>query len=91
MSTALLTVLSVALAALVVVVLAVALVEVRRRLTTIANGLNTLGRALEGVESGHLQPLRPAVEAINAQFDTILAALPGIAGKAAIVAKRRPG
>ena len=28
--------------------------------------------------------------AINAQFDTILGALPGIASKAAIVAERRP-
>ena len=33
--------------------------------------------ALEGVESEHLQPLEPAVKAINAQFDVILSALPG--------------
>jgi ABC-type transporter Mla subunit MlaD len=56
--------LSVVLALIVVLVLAAALIEVRR---------------LEG-----------AVKAINAQFDVILAAMPGIAGKAAIVAERRP-
>ena len=46
--------------------------------------------ALQGVESEHLRPLGPAVKAINAQFDVILGALPGIARKAAIVAERRP-
>ena len=34
------------------------------------------------VEQEHLTPLEPAVQAINAQFDTILSALPGIAAKA---------
>ena len=38
----------------------------------------------------HLRPLEAAVKAINAQFDVILGALPGIARKAAIVAERRP-
>jgi hypothetical protein len=42
------------------------------------------------VEAEHLAPLKPAVEAINAQFDIIVGALPGIAAKAAIVAERRP-
>ena len=42
------------------------------------------------VESEHLRPLEPAVKAINAQFDVILSALPGIATKATIVAERRP-
>ena len=46
--------------------------------------------ALQGVESEHLRPLEGAVKAINAQFDVILGALPGIAGKAAMVAERRP-
>ena len=46
--------------------------------------------ALEGVEAEHLRPLEGAVKAINAQFDIILGALPGIARKAAIVAERRP-
>ncbi len=82
--------LSVVLAAGVVLVLAVALIEVRRGLSRISEGLATLGSALEGVESQHLRPLEGAVTAINAQFDIILGALPGIAQKAAIVAERRP-
>ena len=82
--------LSVILAVIVVAVLAVALILVRQGLTRISKGLNTLAGALEGVESEHLRPLEPAVKAINAQFDTIVAAFPGIAGKAAIVAERRP-
>ncbi|MEA2251555.1 MAG: hypothetical protein QOI62_2850 [Solirubrobacteraceae bacterium] len=82
--------LTVVLAACVVLVLAVALIEVRRGLTRISAGLATLATALQGVESEHLRPLEGAVKAINAQFDTILGALPGIASKAAIVAERRP-
>ena len=61
MSTSLLIVLSVAEAVLVIVVLALALIEIRRRLNRIADGLGTLGSALETVESEHLRPLRPAV------------------------------
>jgi uncharacterized protein YoxC len=82
--------LSVLLAAVVVAVLAVALIEVRRGLRNISRDLATLAGALETVESEHLRPLEPAVKAINAQFDTILSALPGIARKAAVVAERRP-
>ena len=82
--------LSVLLAAVVVAVLALALIEIRRRLTAIGDGLATLGSALEGVEAEHLRPLEGAVKAINAQFDVILGALPEIARKAAIVAERRP-
>jgi hypothetical protein len=82
--------LSVVLAIGVVIVLAVALIEVRRRLLRISEGLAALGSALEGVEAEHLRPLEGAVKAINAQFDIILGALPGIARKAAIVAERRP-
>jgi hypothetical protein len=81
---------SVALAIVVIAVLAAALFEVRRGLRRIATGLDTLAGALEGVEAEHLRPLEPAVKAINAQFDTILPALPGIAAKAAVVAERRP-
>jgi hypothetical protein len=88
--TDLLILLSVVLAAVVVAVVALALIEVRRGLTRISEGLATLGSALEDVESQHLRPLEPAVEAINAQFDVILGAFPGIARKAAIVAERRP-
>jgi putative effector of murein hydrolase len=85
-----LVVLSVVLAAVVVAVLATALIQVRRGLQSISEGLATLAGALDGVEQQHLRPLEPAVKAINAQFDTILSALPGIASKAAIVAERRP-
>jgi hypothetical protein len=89
-TTHLLALLSVLLAALVVLVLAAALVEVRRRLRRISEGLATLASALQGVEAEHLRPLDGAVRAINAQFDVILGALPGIARKAAVVAERRP-
>ena len=89
-TTHLLVLLSVILAVVVVAVLALALIEVRRGLTRISEGLAALGAALEGVEAEHLRPLEPAVKAINAQFEIILGALPGIARKAAIVAERRP-
>jgi hypothetical protein len=82
--------LTVVLGVVVVLVLAVALIIVRRRLLKISQGLATLASALEGVEAEHLRPLEGAVKAINAQFDIILGALPGIARKAAIVAERRP-
>ena len=90
MSTSTLVVLSVLLAVVVVAVLAAALIEVRRRLHATSQTLATLAGALEMVESEHLRTLEPSVKAINAQFDTILSALPGIASKAAIVAERRP-
>ena len=86
----LLILLSVVLAVVVVAVLAAALIRVRAGLARISEGLATLASALEMVESEHLRPLEPAVKAINAQFDTILGALPGIGRKAAIVAERRP-
>ena len=86
----LLLLLTVVLAVIVVAVLAVALIEVRRRLARISSGLATLATALQGVEAEHLRPLEGAVKAINAQFDVILSALPGIARKAAVVAERRP-
>ena len=83
-------VLSVLLAVVVITVLAVALIMIRRGLAAISEGLATLASALEGVEAEHLRPLEGAVRAINAQFDIILGALPGIGRKAAIVAERRP-
>jgi hypothetical protein len=82
--------LSVLLAVVVIAVLAFALIRVRQGLETISRDLASLASALDGVESEHLRPLEPAVKAINAQFDVILGALPGIARKAAIVAERRP-
>jgi hypothetical protein len=87
-STSLLIVLSVAEAAVLVVVLALALIEIRRRLESIANDLGELGAALGTVEEEHLRPLRPALEAINAQFDGIIGLMPSVAKKAAIVAER---
>jgi hypothetical protein len=83
-------VLSILLAVVVIAVLAGALLEVRRSLHASATGLATLADALETVESEHLRTLEPSVKAINAQFDTILSALPAIGAKAAIVAERRP-
>ena len=90
MSQTTLIILSVVLAVVVVVVLAAALIKVRLDLEATATDLDALSSALEGVEAEHLRPLEPAVKAINARFDTIVGAFPGIAGKAAIVAERRP-
>jgi hypothetical protein len=90
MSTGTLVLLSVLLALVVVAVLALALVEVYRRLHSVSQNLATLAGALETVESEHLRTLEPSVKAINAQFETITGALPGIAAKAAVVAERRP-
>jgi hypothetical protein len=90
MSTDTLTVLTVILAIVVVAVLAVALILIRRGLEEISRGLGTLDGALKGVEADHLRPLEGAVKAINAQFEIILGALPGIARKAGVVAERRP-
>jgi hypothetical protein len=89
-STHLLILLSVVLTVGVVLVLAVALIEVRTRLERIAAGLDRLESSLAGVESRHLRALDAAVRAINDQFSIILGSLPGIARKAAVVAERRP-
>jgi uncharacterized membrane protein len=83
-------ILSVVLAVVVIAVLAAALLKVRSDLEATSRDLATLGSALATVQSEHLRPLEPAVRAINAQFDVIVGALPGIASKAAIVAERRP-
>jgi cob(I)alamin adenosyltransferase len=90
MSTSTLVALSVILALIVIGVLALALIEVQRRLASISGNLATLAGALETVESEHLRTLEPSVRAINEQFDIILGALPGIGAKAALVAERRP-
>jgi hypothetical protein len=82
-------IISVVLAVVVVAVLAAALIKVRSDLEATSKDLATLASALATVESEHLRPLEPAVKAINAQFDVIVSALPGIASKAAIVAQRR--
>ncbi len=83
-------ILTVVLALVVIAVLAGALIKIRQDLETTSQNLATLAGALSMVEQEHLKPLEPAVQAINAQFDTILSALPGIATKARIVAERRP-
>ena len=90
MSQTTLIILSVVLAAVIVVVLAGALIKVRSDLEATSSDLATLASALQDVEAQHLRPLEPAVRAINAQFDVILSALPGIAAKAKVVAERRP-
>jgi uncharacterized membrane protein len=83
-------ILSVILALVVIAVLAGALIKIRRDLEATSQDLATLAGALATVEAEHLKPLEPAVKAINAQFETIVSALPGIAAKAKIVAERRP-
>ncbi|MBV8947251.1 MAG: hypothetical protein JOZ95_17625 [Solirubrobacterales bacterium] len=85
-----LVILTVVLALIVIAVLAAALIKIRQDLEETSQNLATLGAALTTVEQEHLKPLEPAVKAINAQFDTILSALPGIAAKARVVAERRP-
>ncbi len=88
--TDLLVLLSVLLAVVAVAVVAYALIRIRAGLESASKDLATLADALEMVESEHLRPLEPAVKAINAQFDVIVGAFPGIAAKAAVVAERRP-
>jgi uncharacterized membrane protein len=90
MSQTTLIILSVILAVVVIGVLAGALIKVRSDLDAISSDLDQLASALTTVEGEHLKPLEPAVKAINAQFDVILSALPGIATKAKVVAERRP-
>ena len=90
MSETTLIILSVILAVVVIAVVAAALIKVRQDLEQTSETLATLAGALNMVEQEHLKPLEPAVKAINAQFDVILSALPGIAAKAKIVAERRP-
>jgi hypothetical protein len=90
MSETALIILSIVLAVIVIAVLAAALIRIRHDLEETSKDLATLGGALNTVEAEHLKRLEPAVKAINAQFDTILSALPGIAAKARVVAERRP-
>ena len=83
-------ILSVVLAVIIIGAVAAALIKVRQDLEATSADLATLAGALKMVESEHLQPLEPAVTAINRQFDVILSAFPGIARKAKTVAERRP-
>jgi hypothetical protein len=85
MSTNLLILLSVIEALVLVGVLALALIEIRRRLVLISDGLATLASALVTVETQHLRPLEGALNAINERAGTLLGLLPQVAGKAEIV------
>jgi hypothetical protein len=82
------TILSVVEPVVLVVCLAVGLNQVYKRLTTISNGLGTLGFALQTVEHQHLRPLKKLVADINGPLNTINATLPGIAAKAALVVRK---
>jgi hypothetical protein len=90
-STDLMILLSILEPVLLVVILAVALTQVRRRLTIISNGLGDLGGMLATVESQHLRPLSKLVADINGPLNTIQATLPGIAAKAALVVRKATG
>jgi hypothetical protein len=78
-------------AALLVVILAIGLNQVRKRLIIISNGLGTLGGALATVESQHLRGLRGWVDDINGPLAVIAGVLPGIAAKAALVVRKAQG
>ena len=78
-------------AALLVVILAIGLNQVRKRLVIISNGLGDLGGALATVESQHLRGLMGWVADINAPLQVIAGVLPGIASKAALVVRKATG
>lgn len=82
---------SVAETVLLVLILAVALTNVRQGLAAISSGLTALAGALVTVESQHLRPLGGVVGQINQRFATILSVLPGIAAKAAFVVRKVTG
>jgi hypothetical protein len=90
-STDLMILVSIVEPALLVVILAIALTQVRRRLTTISNGLGDLGGMLATVESNHLRPLPKLVSDVNGPLNTIAVTLPGIAAKAALVVRKATG
>jgi hypothetical protein len=77
--------------ALLVLILGIALNQVRKRLTVISNGLGTLGGALATVEQQHLRGLMKWVEDINGPLQVITGVLPGIAAKAALVVRKARG
>ncbi|MDQ6776714.1 MAG: hypothetical protein M3071_10990 [Actinomycetota bacterium] len=85
MSTNLLILLSVVEAVVLVAVLALALIEIRRRLLVISDGLSTLASALTTVETQHLRPLGGALSAVNERAGTLLGLLPVVAQKAEVV------
>jgi len=78
-------------AALLVVILAIGLNQVRKRLIIISNGLGDLGGALATVEGQHLRGLNKWVLDINGPLQVIAGVLPGIAAKAALVVRKATG
>jgi len=88
MSTDTMIALTVAEAALLVVILTIALTRVRQGLAGISSGLAALAGALATVESQHLRPLGVLAARINERLFTILTVLPGIAAKAAFVVRK---
>lgn len=88
MSTELMIILSMLAPALLVVVLAVGLFQVGKRLEIISEGLGTLGGALATVESQHLRPLFGLVADVNGPLKIIVDTLPVIAGKARLVVRK---
>ena len=78
-------------AALLVVILAIGLNQVRKRLIIISNGLGELGGMLATVESQHLRGLDRWVADINGPLQVIAGVLPGIAAKAALVVRKATG
>jgi hypothetical protein len=91
MSTDLMIILSMVEPALLVVILAIALTMVAKRLEIISEGLGTLGGALATVESQHLRPLFGLVADVNGPLKIIVDTLPVIAGKAALVVRKATG
>ena len=91
MSTELMILLSMLAPALLVVILAVGLFQVAKRLEIISDGLGTLGGALATVESQHLRPLFKLAGDVNGPLKIIVDTLPVIAGKARLVVRKATG
>ncbi len=88
MSTEVMIILSMLEAVLLVVILAIALTTVAKRLEIISEGLGTLGSNLAVVESQHLRPLDKLVADVNGPLKIIVDTLPVLAGKAALVVRK---
>ena len=88
MSTELMIILSMLEPALLVIILAIALTMVGKRLEIISDGLGTLGGNLATVESQHLRPLDKLIDDVNGPLKIIVDTLPVLAGKAALVVRK---
>ena len=88
MSTELMIILSMLEPALLVIILAIALTMVVKRLEIISEGLGTLGGNLATVESQHLRPLDKLIDDVNGPLNIIVDILPVLAGKAALVVRK---